>query len=138
MVPAAGVDSGVVVSTAQTSLGTEFARAFGARDRERIRELVGSEFDFRALTPRKIFEASDADRLLEILFDTWIVEGDEITAIEKLEHDSFADRERVGYRFRIANERGQYLLEQQAFVTERDGRIAWMRLVCSGWRRDPR
>jgi hypothetical protein len=21
-------------------------------------------------------------------------------------------------------------------VTERDGQIAWMRLVCSGWRRD--
>jgi len=124
------------VSTTQTSLGVDFARAFGARDRERIRELVGPELDFKALTPRRWWEAADADGLLEILFDIWIRDGDEIRAIEKLARDMFADRECVGYRFRVANEKGEYLVEQQAFVTERDGQIAWMRLVCSGWRRD--
>jgi hypothetical protein len=124
------------MSTTQTSLGVDFARAFGARDRERIRELVDPELDFKALTPRRFWEASDVDGLLEILFDIWIRESDEIRGIEKLERDLFADRECVGYRFRVANEKGEYLVEQQAFVTERDGQIAWMRLVCSGWRRD--
>jgi hypothetical protein len=124
------------MSTTQTSLGVDFARAFGARDRERIRELVDPELDFKALTPRRFWEAADVDGLLEILFDIWIRESDEIRGIEKLERDLFADRECVGYRFRVANEKGEYLVEQQAFVTERDGQIAWMRLVCSGWRRD--
>lgn len=124
------------MSTTQTSLGVDFARAFGARDRERIRELVDPELDFKALTPQRFWEAADVDGLLEILFDIWIRESDEIRGIEKLERDLFADRECVGYRFRVANEKGEYLVEQQAFVTERDGQIAWMRLVCSGWRRD--
>ena len=52
----------------------------------------------------------------------------------EVERDMFADRERVGYRFRVANEKGEYLVEQQAYITEQDGRIAWIRVVCSGWR----
>ena len=123
------------MSTTQTSLGVEFARAFGARDRDWIRRLVDPELDFKALTPRRHWEATGADELLEILFDSWIVDSDEIRAIEKLDRDMFVDRERVGYRFRVANAKGEYLVEQQAFVTERDGRIAWMRVVCSGYRR---
>ena len=120
----------------ETSLGVEFARAFCARDQERIRELVDPELDFRALTPNKYWESTDVDGLLEILFTRWIEDTDEIRGIEKIEHDSFEDRDRVGYRFRVANAKGEYLVEQQAYVTERDGRIAWMRMVCSGWRRD--
>jgi hypothetical protein len=122
------------MSATQTSLGVEFAQAFAARDRERIRALVGPEFDFKALTPRKSFEATDANGLLEILFDTWIVDSDEIRALEKLERDMVADSERVGYRFRVANAKGEYLVEQQAYIREQDGAIKLMRVVCSGWR----
>jgi hypothetical protein len=45
-----------------------------------------------------------------------------------------ADRERVGYRFSVENPDGHFLVEQQAYVAERDGRICWMRVVCSGFR----
>ncbi len=124
------------MSATQTSLGAEFARAFCDREEERIRELVDPELDFRALTPNRSWESTGPDELLEILFGRWIADDDEIRGIEKLEHDSFEDRERVGYRFRVVNAKGEYLVEQQAYVTERDGRIAWMRVVCSGWRRD--
>jgi hypothetical protein len=123
------------VTVTHTSLGLEFARAFGARDRQRIRELVGPDVDFMALTPRRTWQATGPDALLEILLGTWITDADEIQGIEKLEHDKFEDRERVGYRFRVANTKGEYVVEQQAYVTERDGRIGWMRVVCSGWRR---
>jgi hypothetical protein len=51
-----------------------------------------------------------------------------------VETDTVADRERVGYRYRLRTPDGQFLVEQQAFLGEREGRIGWLRLVCSGSR----
>ncbi len=45
-----------------------------------------------------------------------------------------ADRQTVSYRFRGHNDDGPFLVEQQAYLTEEDGRIAWMRVLCSGFR----
>jgi hypothetical protein len=118
----------------EATIGTDFARAFAAKDSGRIRELVDPNVDFRALTPNRSWEASDAEGLVEILFDSWIEADDEVEGIEHVESDSFADRERVGYRFRVRNPDGHFLVEQQAYIEERDGRIAWMRVVCSGLR----
>ena len=56
-------------------------------------------------------------------------------ALESVETDSFADRERVGYRLRLCAARtADFLVEQQAYIEERDGKIGWMRVVCSGFR----
>ena len=118
----------------EATIGTDFARAFAAKDADRIRELVDPGIDFRGLTPSRGWEASDADALVELLFDSWIEADAEVEAVEQVESDSFADRERVGYRFRVRNPDGEFLVEQQAYIEERDGRIAWMRVVCSGFR----
>jgi hypothetical protein len=118
----------------ETSLGTGFAKAFAAKDGERVRELVDPDIDFRALTPNRQWEAGDLDSLVEILFDNWLEDSDEVQSLESLETDSFADRERVGYRLRVRNLDGEFLVEQQAYVEERDGKIGWMRVVCSGFR----
>jgi hypothetical protein len=40
----------------------------------------------------------------------------------------------VGYRFSVTNPDGRFLVEQEAYLAERDGRIGWMRVVCSGFR----
>jgi hypothetical protein len=118
----------------QATIGTDFARAFLDKDADRIRDLVDPNIDFRALTPNRSWEASDVDALVEILFDNWIEPKDEVEGIEHVESDSFADRERTGYRFRVRNPDGEFLVEQQAYIEERDGRIGWMRVVCSGFR----
>ena len=118
----------------QTTLGTDFAKAFAAKDAARIRELVHPEIDFRGLTPKRNWEASDAGSLVEILFDSWLEDSDQVEALESFDTDSFADRERVGYRLAVTNPDGRHLVEQQAYIEERDGRIGWMRVVCSGFR----
>lgn len=118
----------------QTTLGTDFAKAFAAKDADRIRELVHPEIDFRALTPNRNWEASDQDKLVSMLFDEWLEDSDEVQGIESVESDSFADRERVGYRLAVRCPDGNFLVEQQAYIEERDGTIGWMRVVCSGWR----
>jgi hypothetical protein len=44
-----------------TTLGAEFAGALAARDFDRLRSLVHPEIDFRGLTPRRNWEASDPE-----------------------------------------------------------------------------
>jgi hypothetical protein len=117
-----------------TTLGADFARALAAKDASAIRALVHPEIDFRGLTPKRAWEASDRDELISILLGSWFEDSDEIEALESVESDRFADRERVGYRFSVSNPDGRFLVEQQAYLEDRDGKIAWMRVVCSGFR----
>jgi hypothetical protein len=115
------------------TLGEEFARAVAAKDHDRVRELLHPALDFRAMTPNRIWEASDADGVISAL-NVWFGEGDAIVAVEGLDLDEFADRERVGYRLRIRRSDGDHLVEQQAYLTTSDGQIAWLRIMCSGYR----
>jgi hypothetical protein len=117
-----------------TTLGAEFANALAAKDFGRIRELLHPEVDFRGLTPRRVWEAGDPDTAIAEILRQWFEDSDEIVALEHLETDAFADRERVGYRFRVRNPDGLFLVEQQVFLEERDGKIGWLRSVCSGFR----
>jgi hypothetical protein len=120
-----------------TTLGADFARAFAAKDFERVAELLHPEVEFRGLTPNRNWEADDADSVVSGILRVWLDDSDEIEGIEHLETDAFADRERVGYRFAVNNSEGRFLFEQQAYISERDGRIGWMRVVCSGFRPRP-
>jgi hypothetical protein len=86
------------------------------------------------MTPSRSWEAGDPDDVLAILIGQWFEDADEIDALEHVESDAFADRERVGYRFSVSNPDGRFLVEQQAYIEARDGRIGWMRVLCSGFR----
>jgi hypothetical protein len=117
-----------------TTLGADFARAFADKDAVRIRELLHPEVDFRGLTPSRSWEATGADAVLDILFGSWLEDKDQVEALEGVEEDAVADRERVGYRCCVTNPDGRFVFEQQAYLSARDGRIDWMRVVCSGFR----
>jgi hypothetical protein len=118
----------------QTTLGADFAQAFGDKDSARVLELLHPEIDFGGLTPSRFWEASIPDDVVEILFGSWLEEKDQVEAIVGIEGDTVADRERVGYRFTVTNPDGRFLVEQQAYLSTRDGQIDWMRVVCSGFR----
>jgi hypothetical protein len=116
------------------SLGGSFAGALAAKDFDRIRGLLHPELDFRGLTPNRNWEASDPDEMIGSVLRQWFEDSDEIEELEQVETDCFADRERVAYRFRVRNPEGLFLVEQQVYIAERDGRIGWMRSLCSGFR----
>jgi hypothetical protein len=120
--------------SAESDLGAEFVRALAAKDVDRLSSLIDPRIDFRGMTPSRTWEATDRGAVLEILLGSWFEDGDEIQSIERLETDEFADRQRVGYRLRVNNPDGRFLVEQQAYLTPRDGQIAWMRVLCSGYR----
>jgi hypothetical protein len=117
-----------------TTLGGEFARALAVKDFGRIVDLMHPEIDFRALTPNRNWAARSADAVISEVLREWFEEADEIESLEWLETDRFADRERVGYRFSVRNPEGLFLVEQQAYLSAREGRIGWMRVLCSGYR----
>jgi hypothetical protein len=120
--------------TATTTLGQAFADALSRKDFDAIAELLHPEIDFRGLTPRRMWEASSPRAVIDDILTTWFEESDEIERLAVSESDAFSDRERVGYRFEGHNPDGPFVVEQQAYYTERDGRIDWMRVVCSGFR----
>jgi hypothetical protein len=117
-----------------STLGAEYARALVARNYDRIRELMDPEIDFRAMTPNRVWEAGDPDTVISDVLLSWFDESNETVALERLECDAFADRERVGFRLSVRNAEGRHLVEQQVYLSSRDGRITWMRSVCSGFR----
>ena len=117
-----------------TTLGAEFARALAGKDSRRLLEILAPEIDFQAMTPRRTWQAADPEEVLTILFGSWFDESDEIESLEAVDTDGFADRQRVGYRLSVSNAEGRFLVEQQAYLSERDGRIEWMRVLCSGYR----
>ncbi len=117
-----------------TSIGADFARALAEKDSARLVELMHPEVDFRGLTPNRSWEAVGPEAVVSILFDHWLEDKDEIRALESVDCDVIADRQRVGYRFSVRNPDGDFLVEQQAYLAEIEGRIGWMRVVCSGFR----
>ncbi len=121
------------IGTTEASAGRRFAEALGAKDFEVIAGLLDPAIDFRGLTPRRNWEAGDPAEVGAILRQ-WFEPSDRIDEIVEIEEGGISDRGRVAYRFRGENEDGPFVVEQQAYFTERDGRIDWMRVLCSGFR----
>jgi hypothetical protein len=118
----------------ETTLGAEYATALAAKDFDRILALLHPEVDFRGMTPRRFWEATGPEAVVSDVLRLWFEDSDAIESLEQIETDAFADRARVGYRLSVRNPDGRFLVEQQAYLSERDGRIGWMRVVCSGFR----
>jgi hypothetical protein len=116
------------------TLGAQFAAALAEKDFARVRDLLHPEIDFRGMTPSRFWEASDPDSVVADVLQQWFEPSDEIESLDDLETDAVADRERVGYRFSVRNPDGRFVVEQQAYIAERDGAIGWMRVLCSGFR----
>jgi hypothetical protein len=116
------------------TLGSQFATALAEKDFDRVRDLLHPEIDFRGMTPSRFWEASDPDSVVRDVLQEWFESKDEIESLDELETDAVADRERVGYRFSVRNPDGRFVVEQQAYLAERDGSIGWMRVLCSGFR----
>jgi ketosteroid isomerase-like protein len=116
------------------TLGEQFAHALAKKDASRMRDVLHPDIEFRALTPRRHWEANGRDAVVSLFLGEWFEESDEIDELVHVDSDSFADRQRVGYRFRVSCPDGPFEVEQQAYLSERDGQIGWMRVVCSGYR----
>jgi hypothetical protein len=116
-------------------IGERFARAIAAKDAPALLGLLAPEVDFRAMTPVRFWESNSAVEVVDdVVFGKWFEPTDAIESIEGIENDVVMDRERVGYRFRVTNADGAFVVEQQAYLGVQDDRIAWLRIMCTGYR----
>ena len=117
-------------------LGPAFAQALARRDFAQIADVLCPDIEFRALTPRRVRDAAGADDTIGIL-RAWFDEAMVVDDVLAVRTDAVADRLCVTYRFAGEGGDGRFVIEQHAYYTEREGRIGWMRLLCSGFRPSP-
>jgi hypothetical protein len=121
-------------SVTDRSLGTELAHAIAAQDAGVLRGLFSTPVTFRAVTPRRFWDAETAVGVANIILGIWFGPDKQVTDITSLKTDSVGDAEKVSYRLSVDLESGPSVIEQVVYYTETNGQITDLRLVCSGFR----
>jgi hypothetical protein len=117
------------------TVADRFVDAIAHHDASALSALLAPDIDFRGLTPRRPWEAHTPAEVAEVVLGNWFAAGDHIEAVTQVEHgDPVSDTQRIGYRFAIRNADGAWDVEQQAYYRLDDGRLTYLRIVCSGFR----
>ena len=105
-------------------IGERFAQAVADKDARALEALLTPDIDFLAMTPRRFWETTSAPAVVhDIIFGKWFTVADHIEASEVVGTSATADCHRVGYRLRLTNSTGSFVVEQQAYFGVVDGRI---------------
>lgn len=110
-----------------------FVSALAAKNGPELLSMLGNEVDFRAVTPGRVWEAGTAQAVNDVMLGTWFGPGTVIERIESIETSTIGTRRRIGYRLRLANANGRFVVEQQAFADLAGDKITELRLACSGF-----
>lgn len=116
-----------------SQIGEELARAMAGKDTPTIRRLLADDVDFKALTPGRFWEAHTPDEVVDVFFGTWFEPGDEIRKLLEVRTGKVGDRQSVTYRLQVHNDDGGHEVEQQAYFSTVDGRVSFLRVLCSGF-----
>jgi len=115
-------------------VGERFAHALADKDAVKLKALLRSDVDFRAMTPGKFWEATDADVIVDdTILGTWFDTERRITDVLAVETDRVGSLDRVGYRFNVKRPDGEFIIEQQAYFETDGEKIWWLRIMCSGF-----
>ena len=117
----------------EQSLAERFAVAVAQKDRAALIGVLHPEIDFEGMTPKRTWSASTPEQVAEV-FAVWFDGDDVIERVDWVTTDAFSDRERAGYRLQVRNRGGLHVVEQQAYLSDRDGQIGWLRVLCAGFR----
>ena len=120
--------------SATETLGARFAAAIEVRDRTALRNLLATPVQFRAVTPRRFWDAETPSDVVDIVLGTWFDESKQITQVSLVEDDTVGDISKISYRMSVATESGPTVIEQVAYYAVHDDQITDVRLVCSGFR----
>lgn len=118
-----------------STVAERFVDAVARRDRAALLAILTPEVDFRGMTPGRFWEATTATQLVDEVLFSWFEEQDVVTEVLAVDRDWMVDREHVSYRFAVSTPDGPHVVEQQAYLMIEDGRIVWLRSMCSGFRK---
>ncbi|MGA8364391.1 MAG: hypothetical protein WB709_07705 [Solirubrobacteraceae bacterium] len=120
------------MTVAPASVTAEFVDAILARDFARARVLLDPAIDFRAMTPKRVWEAEGPGDVEEVL-RAWFEHPErDVERVEPTEPTTVEDTQRVGWRVYGSDTDGPFVYEQQAYLREQDGQVVWLRVMCSG------
>ena len=115
------------------SVGERFAHALAATDRAGLLATMAPDLEFRGLTPGRAWSSESAEEVVDdIVYGTWFAPPKVITTLESVATDRVAHRGSVIYRMLIENDGVPMVCEQHAYYEVADGRISWLRILCSG------
>jgi hypothetical protein len=116
-------------------VGQRFAAAVAKKDRTTPYELLDPAVDFRGMTPGRFWETTSAPTLVDdFMLGTWFGPDDHVDSLQDVQCNTVADRGHFSYRMHITNPDGAFVVEQQAYYGVEDGRINYLRIMCSGYR----
>jgi hypothetical protein len=115
-------------------IGERFAKAIADKDGVGLKALLRSDVDFRAMTPGKFWEATDADVVVdETMLGAWFSPERRIIGLLAVDTDRVGSLNRVGYRFKVTRPEGDSVIEQQAYFETDGEKISWLRVMCTGF-----
>lgn len=120
------------MSSVPVGVVDEFLDAILALDFSSIQSLVDEDIDFRAMTPSRVWEAEGPAGVRDVLRGWFEHPERAVEGVEAIEPSSVADTLKVGWRVHGQGADGPFLYEQQAYVREHNGRIVWLRIMCTG------
>src|SRR5262250_1689207 len=98
------------MTTPDRALVTAFVDALAHRDRSRLSSLMRPDIRMRALLPSRDVDATGLEA--DLVGDVW----------------------HAGYTFALYGQTAQWVTQQHLYCSTRDGSIATLRLICSGFR----
>src|SRR4051794_4980907 len=110
-------------SATDGSLGARMARAVGGKDASTLRALFATPVVFRAVTPRRFWDAETAVDVVDIVRGPCFRPDRTVPEITLLEPDVVGDVQKVSSRRRVPQPSGPATIEQVAYYTEQDGRV---------------
>jgi ubiquinone/menaquinone biosynthesis C-methylase UbiE len=120
--------------SAASGAGARFVHALAEKDFERVATLLDPGIDFRALTPNRSWQARGPAQVIDSVLKVWLEDGIVLERVSDLRVEEFSGCQRVAYRLHGRTGKGRFLIDQQAYLEERDGLISWMRVLCAGFR----
>ncbi len=122
-------------ATEHDTPGRRLAHALAAKDAPALRALFTTPLTFRAVTPRRFWDAESAVEVVDdVMLGAWFHPEVTITEMTMLDDEPVGDVHKVGYRLTLETGTGPAVVEQVGYYSLTDGRICDLRIVCSGFR----
>ncbi len=104
----------------------------GAQDYKGLEQLFSPQVRFRAQVPGEEMQGNTAEEAAGLL-QSWFGESDELQVLQSVVAP-MAETLYLSYRLRLHDEAsGWQVIEQHAFAEVQNGKIAELRLICSGF-----
>jgi hypothetical protein len=116
------------------NLGNSFGAALAAKNAAALRAMFADTVDFRAMTPNHTWEGQTPTAVIDdVVLGTWFRSSDSMELIDAIATGVVGQRHGFIYRLQGTNGDGGFVIEQHAYAEVAQGKITWMRVLCSGF-----